>query len=262
MGTNPYAAPRSHVADVPLAADGGRFIAQGQGVASGRGWSWITDAWALNRLQHATWIGIFLVFAMIVVALSAIPFLGSLLLALLTPVFYGGLMLGCDAQRRGERLEVGHLFAGFRQNTSKLVAIGAFTLVVFIGIFLLIAALFGFSMMSMMMGGAQPTAEQMQSGLAGMALALLILMGLSVPVYMAVWFSTPLVMLNQLDTGAALKSSFAACLKNVMPFLVWGAAMFLLAIAASLPIMLGWLLLGPVLLASVYTGYRDIYYAH
>ena len=30
-------------------------------------------------------------------------------------------------------------------------------------------------------------------------------------------------------------------------------------IVATLPLMLGWLALGPVLAASIYTAYRDIY---
>ena len=62
--------------------------------------------------------------------------------------------------------------------------------------------------------------------------------------------------------GQALKTSFFVCLKNPMPFLTYGIAAFLLAIVASIPVFLGWLLLGPVLLASIYTGYRDIYYEH
>jgi hypothetical protein len=41
---------------------------------------------------------------------------------------------------------------------------------------------------------------------------------------------------------------------------VFGVAFFLLAIVATIPVGLGWLVLGPVLLASIYTGYRDIYY--
>jgi hypothetical protein len=34
----------------------------------------------------------------------------------------------------------------------------------------------------------------------------------------------------------------------------------LLGILATIPILLGWLLLGPVLMVSVYTAYRDIFY--
>jgi hypothetical protein len=37
--------------------------------------------------------------------------------------------------------------------------------------------------------------------------------------------------------------------------------MFVLAIVASIPLGLGWLLLGPVIIASVYTSYRDIFHS-
>jgi hypothetical protein len=36
--------------------------------------------------------------------------------------------------------------------------------------------------------------------------------------------------------------------------------MLLLCIAASIPLFLGWLLLGPVITVSVYTSYRDIFH--
>jgi uncharacterized membrane protein len=64
-----------------------------------------------------------------------------------------------------------------------------------------------------------------------------------------------------MDVAAALKASFFACLKNIVPFLVYGIVGFVLAIVASIPVMLGWLVLGPVFIASVYTAYRDIFYA-
>ena len=259
MAANPYAAPKTHVADVPIAGPDGSFIRDGQSVAAGNGWTWISQAWDMNGQQRGTWIGLFVLFGVFVIVMSVIPFLGSLVLALVTPIIYGGVMLGCEAQRKGQRIEVGHLFAGFRQHTGKLVGVGVFTLLAFLAIFALVGVVFGFSMMAVMMGG-NPTPDQLGSMMT-VALGALIATGLSVPVYMAIWFSTPLITLNNLDVGEALKRSFRACLKNVLPFLVWGAVMFVLAIVASIPLMLGWLLLGPVLLASVYTSYRDIFYA-
>lgn len=260
MSANPYAAPKTHVADVPLAGPDGSFLREGQSVSAGNGWNWISQAWQLNGQQRGTWIGIFVLFGVIVIVMSLIPFLGTLLLALVTPVLYGGIMQGCEAQRKGQRIEVGHLFAGFRNHTGKLVAVGVFTLLAFLAILVLVGLIFGFSMMAAMMG-AEPTPEQMAAGMMGMLLGALVATGLSIPVYMAIWFSTPLITLNDLEVGDALKKSFQACLKNILPFLVWGFVMFVLAIVASIPLMLGWLLLGPVLLASVYTAYRDIFYA-
>jgi uncharacterized membrane protein len=77
---------------------------------------------------------------------------------------------------------------------------------------------------------------------------------------MAVWFAGPLIVLAQSDVVPALKTSFFACLKNILPFLIWGIAIFFLSILAMIPLMLGWLLLGPVMLASIYIGYRDIFH--
>ena len=33
-----------------------------------------------------------------------------------------------------------------------------------------------------------------------------------------------------------------------------------ISVVASIPFMLGWLILGPVMAASIYTAYRDIYF--
>ena len=41
-----------------------------------------------------------------------VPLVGSLVHTVLTPVFVGGVMLGCHALARGEPLRIGHLFEG------------------------------------------------------------------------------------------------------------------------------------------------------
>jgi uncharacterized membrane protein len=46
----------------------------------------------------------------------------------------------------------------------------------------------------------------------------------------------------------------------MLPFLVYSLVVFGLAIVAFIPLGLGWLVLGPVSFASVYTAYRDIYF--
>jgi uncharacterized membrane protein len=91
-------------------------------------------------------------------------------------------------------------------------------------------------------------------------LAVLVMLALSLPLYMALWFAGPLIVLAQSDVVPALKTSFFACLKNILPFLVWSVAIFFLGILASIPIFLGWILLGPVMMASIYLGYRDIFH--
>jgi uncharacterized membrane protein len=90
---------------------------------------------------------------------------------------------------------------------------------------------------------------------------MLLVARLSVPLYMATWFAPALIVSHDLAPAAALKASFYACLKNWLPFLVYGVVLLVLGLAAAIPLGLGYLVLVPVLVASVYTSYRDIFCA-
>ena len=57
-----------------------------------------------------------------------------------------------------------------------------------------------------------------------MLLAVLVIMALSIPLTMAMLFATPLIVLADSDVVPALKTSFFACLKNILPFLIWSVA--------------------------------------
>ena len=45
----------------------------------------------------------------------------------------------------------------------------------------------------------------------------------------------------------------------MLPFTIYSLIGFVLAIVASIPLMLGWFVLGPMTMASIYTGYCDIF---
>jgi uncharacterized membrane protein len=111
-------------------------------------------------------------------------------------------------------------------------------------------------------------------------LAVLIAIAVALPLYMFLWFAVPLIVLGGLDVGAALKASFYACLRNIVPFLVWSVAVLALGLVVLIPpalvwaslgvgaaiavyvlMMIAWtVLFGPVVMASIYLGYRDIFY--
>jgi uncharacterized membrane protein len=76
---------------------------------------------------------------------------------------------------------------------------------------------------------------------------------------MAVWFAPALVVFQGKSAVDAMKESFSGCMRNVMPFLIYGVVMLVFSVLASIPLLLGWLVLGPVLAASLYTSYKDIY---
>jgi uncharacterized membrane protein len=57
-----------------------------------------------------------------------------------------------------------------------------------------------------------------------------------------------------------MKLSFAGCLKNVLPFLVYGIAGLVLLFLGAIPLGLGILVVWPTLTAAIYVAYRDIYF--
>jgi len=252
---NPYAAPKAAVADETVVRNAD-FVPGGQSRPVGHGWMWITDAWALFKRQPALWIGMVLLLFVIMIVAAFIPFIGGLAMSLFGPVFAAGVVIGCKALDTGGELELGHLFAGFREKTGTLVGVGA----LYLGASLLVMLVVGVTMgvgMSAMMGRGDPQAV----GAMGMTmvLAMLVMFALLLPVVMAIWFAAPLVVFHDHGALDAMKASFAGCLKNILPFLWYGVIFMVLAVVATIPIGLGWLVLGPVLAASIYTAYRDIY---
>ena len=227
-------------------------------VAAGQGWQWIVEGFDLFKKSPIIWIVLFIVLVLIAVVLNFIPILGPLVFYILSPVFLGGLMIGCQAQQNGEELEIAHLFAGFKKNTNSLIVLGGVYLVGSVIIFFVMFVLGGGAMLGLMRGG-QPDIAALTTAMSGALLAILIGLALYVPLAMALWFAPALVIFNDMQPVPALKSSFDACLKNIIPFLVYGIAFLVLAIIASIPLFLGFLVLMPVIFTSVYTGYRDIY---
>jgi hypothetical protein len=260
MADNPYAPPKSHVEDADQPLPEGDFIPEGRSVAAGNGWRWIADAWSFIGQQRLMFIGVCLLYWLMVIAVQFVPILGPIAVTLFGPVVIGGFMLGCEAVRNGDRLEVGHLFAGFQRHLGKLVALGAISLGLGILIAIVLIAIVGVSFAGLLFAGGQPSPDEIAGMGLMILLAVLVALAISIPVYMLLWFAGPLIVLADFEIGAALKTSFSACLKNILPFLIWGIMVLVLAIPATLTLFLGWLLLGPVIMVSVYTAYRDIFH--
>ncbi|MGH8724457.1 MAG: BPSS1780 family membrane protein [Burkholderiales bacterium] len=258
MTTNPYAAPKAAVADdtVVVSAD---FIPGGQSRDAGRGWAWIAAAWDLFKRQPGLWIGIWVLMMVIFIAAAFIPFIGSVFTILFWPVFMAGIAVGCRELDQGRELELAHLFAGFRERIGPLIGVGALYFGMVVIITLVVMLVFGAGMFALFSGGGNPDAMA-AVGVATAILAVLVMLALMLPVVMAIWFAPTLVVLNDFGPFDAMKASFFGCLRNILPFLVYGLVGFGLAILAMIPLFLGWLVLGPVVMVSLYTAYRDIYF--
>jgi uncharacterized membrane protein len=88
---------------------------------------------------------------------------------------------------------------------------------------------------------------------------LLVFLLLYLPLVMAIWFAPALVVLRGVAPLEAMRLSFNGCVRNIVPFLLYGVVGVGLSIVATIPLLLGWLVLGPVTIASLYTSYCDIY---
>jgi len=258
MSTNPYATPKAAVADEPAAQ--GEYVPGGKAVPAARGWNWIADGWTLFKQAPGIWMLVIFVFALVWLV-GFVPVVGSIALTLLMPVFVGGIMSGCQSLDEGSGLRFDHLFEGFRTRFGTLVAVGALSLaasVASVAIGVLIALMMG---TGVGMFGAMTTGSVEASPAMGLALVLVLLIGMAlmIPIAAAVWFAPALVVLQNLGAVEALKASFTGCLRNMVPFLIYGIVLLIPAIVATVPAALGWLVLGPIVAASVYTSYRDIY---
>jgi len=259
MSTNPYAAPKADVAGVSAAAQG-NFVAEGHPVPAGHGWTWIASAWKLFERQPGIWVAIALIAIVIFAAFHFMHVFGMILGILLTPVFTAGVVIGAKALDEGRDLEMAHLFAGFSDRFGALIAVGAIYLALLLAIVVVSALVTGVGVWVMLSASPDLPGATL-SAMLSILLAWLIALALMVPVFMAVWFAPALVVFNELGALDALKASFLGCLKNIVPFLIYGLILFGFTILATIPVFLGWLVLGPLIGASIYTSYRDIYFS-
>lgn len=237
-----------------------------QRVGSAHGWRWVTRGFAIFRRSPLVWI----IFAMILYLVAQLalqlPILGFLMM-LLYPVFLAGFMIGCRELELGRPLEIGHLFAGFRHNAGQLVTIGGANLVGQLLIGFAMYVMGGPELRSILAGqidsldpaaGAQAANRVMVALIAGTVL--------SIPLLMAVWFAPLLAVLDNRPALAAMKLSFLACWRNLLPFVTYGALLVGLIALAMVPFGIehpqrnpgAWIVL-PFALPSVYASYRDIF---
>ena len=236
-------------------------------VPSGRGSTWWSEGWRLFVAAPGPWIAITVIFVVLIVLIAFIPIIGSVATTLLAPVFAGGVMTGCRTLDRGGALTVGHLFASFSDRLGPLIIVGLLYLIGSFVIVVVVAACMvatlGFGGISSLLSGDpfQASWTLLTSVGLGALLALLVGVLLGVPLLMAYWFAPALVVFRNDEPFAAMKTSFTASLINMLPMLVYSLLGVVFAIVASIPLGLGWLVLGPVFAASVYASYKDIFEA-
>lgn len=269
--TNPYAPPRARSAALRsgTTASADTFH-EPSSVPAGRGFGWIADAWGLFKAQPIVWIGALVLFYLIVVVVSLVPLVGSLATTLLGPMLSAGLMMGAHAQAQGARLELSHLFAGINTRAGPLALVGLVYLLLMIALAVLIVVLMmllapALPGLGAMSGQSPDTLDPaaMQQIMTSPTLLLPILIGLAlgIPLAMAILFAPALVAIDGVGVLSAFWLSLRGCLKNILPFLLYGIAALGLFILGMIPLGLGLLVVLPLLFIALYSAYRDIYHA-
>lgn len=232
---------------------------QARVVTVAEGIKWFACGWRIFMRNPGLWIVLGLLFIAVVVVLSLIPFLGALALALIAPVLTAGLLYGAREADAGRALDAMHVFQGFKEKdkVTPLLSLGGIAVAAAVVSGIIMFALVGGSMMAAMHGDAWP-AHAPGIGLGALLGALLIL-AIQLGVAMALLYAVPLVMFRALAVGEALRSSLRGCLRNWLALTVFGILYLVLAVAASVPLLLGWVILLPVSAGMLYCSYRDLY---
>jgi len=256
--SNPYTAPEADLFESMAGEmNGPRAVSAGNGIA------WLGQGWGYFKASPMAWILAIVAWLVISMVVSLIPLIGGLILSLVGPVIMAGFFLGCRDQEEGGDFSVSYLFAGFSHNTGQLVLVGVLYMVMMIVVGLIVGLGMFFSMGGM--GGMafeDPQAMEMAGGGFGVGFILVMILAffMMIAVVMSYIFAPALVAMDDLNAFEAMKLSFKGSLMNLLPMLIYLLAAMGLMLLGAIPLLLGLLVVFPMLIASNYAAYRDIYY--
>jgi uncharacterized membrane protein len=225
-------------------------------VPAANAWAWIVSGFELFKAYPAMWVVLFIIYLAIVVPISLIPILGSVASTLIAPVFAAGMMVGCLAVTQKHELVINHLFEGFKKNTAQLIAVGGIYMLALLVVAIFVVLNLDKDTVSLILKGQELTPAQAS---AAVKPSILIAALLLIPVLMAYWFAPLLVRLHNLTAIEAMKLSFTAVLRNIVPVILYMLIFLALTLLALIPLGLGLLVVVPLMMTSTYTCYEDIF---
>ncbi len=229
------------------------------------GLRWYLEGFQFFIKSPGVWIAMTVLFVLMIVLVSLIPMpneqftLGNLLDTFLL----GGLMLGMYTLDRSGRFGIEFLIAAFKHPMRMqllIVACLSFVIYGMVSYFLLHDAMLTFKQVTQSPEGApQVSVEEMLNASKIFYLAVFKTSLLSIPVMALFWFTAPLIVLHRVDALTAMKLSFLGCVYNVPAFIMYILVGAVLAVLATLLLGLGWFVLFPVIVASQYLAWKDIF---
>ncbi|MCL2875980.1 MAG: hypothetical protein FWF12_06775 [Betaproteobacteria bacterium] len=263
----------------PVPAKEGNFIPGGRPVSVIDGIDWVSSAWNLFKRQPKRWVLIVLKALLILIAVDllqrfvlvrlnsnvqgVLQIILFILFQVITILLPAGVVYYCDRLQREGLFSFIDLFAAFGRRAGPFIKICllllCLTLVQIIFILLILffvlgaGNVFSFSSLSlapMHMGG----------------MILLFYFGVFVALIseailvMAMWFAPALAMMHDLSALEAMKMSFYACRKNILPGIVFFVVMIGMAFICIITFGLGLLIAVPMFFICYYTTYRSVFF--
>ena len=249
---NPFVAPTARLEDYSQKAS--HLLAEARVAPAGAAMEWLGTGWAMFQEAPGTWIGIVLLYLLIIVLVSILPLL-SMLNAVLSPVFAAGVILACETQHRGSTPTVADLFGGFQRNTGNLMLIGVLYMVGLLAVVSVMGGGAAVMVPFLVLSGDQAAAAAPGIVIVVVLTALLLIL----PLGLTLWWSPALVAVHNITSFEAMKRSLFACLRNWRALLVYGVLALVMCVVAIIPLGLGLIVAGPVLAISWWAGYRAIF---
>jgi uncharacterized membrane protein len=220
-----------------------------QSVDVGRAFHWYAAGWHAFIAAPLPWLAMTAANLLIAVLLSRIPYVGNLLLMLVSPFFTAGMLHAARETHAGRPIAVSLLFTAFSKPAlrNRLLILAAFTV---LSMFLAGAIWVGLL-------GSAPISPAVVG--PRVLIGTLLLLGYATVLTAALFYAVPLLLCTEAGPLEALKTSLHACVLNILSLSVFAFISLILAFLAVLPLALGLLVFLPVWACSVYVSFIDIF---
>lgn len=221
---------------------------------------WLDLGWRSVRRQPLLWLAAMFVCATFATACKFVPIVRPLIV-LVAPFVVGALMVAQERVRIGRPASAGDICAALGRHHNALLSIGlASAAIVVVGYVLLVAALNVSSVESMLTNGTHHVSITYGgTGVRGIVATLV-----AVPIFTialaSAWFAPALVVLRNVAPLEAMAASLHGAARNWKTTLIYVVAVAdAVLLAHRIPLFASALVLTPLMLMSIYGGYRDLF---
>jgi len=201
-----------------------------QNIPSQVGIEWIRQGFALFRKQPAELSMLFLLYMLLMFAVSLIPLIGQALPLLLVPVFSMAFLQACVHIEQGKKVLPNLLWTGFRSP--------ALPILLQLGVIYMLAAVFSVAASSVVDGGVfwkllsgQLNPEKEKIVADALPLAMIFAALIYIPFCMALWHAAPLAAWQRMNLVKSIFYSFFAVRNCGKAFLAYGLGWIVMGIA-------------------------------